>query len=59
MADEDYPANLGMKDQVLALRWIRDNIAAFGGDPQAVTIFGNVANHALTIKMHLMNSNNE
>jgi para-nitrobenzyl esterase len=38
----DYAAsgNAGMLDLVAALRWIRDNIAAFGGDPQCVTIFG-------------------
>lgn len=32
--------NAGMLDLVAALGWIRDNIAAFGGDPQCVTIFG-------------------
>lgn len=34
------PANLGMQDIVLALRWVRDNAARFGGDPGNVTIFG-------------------
>ena len=33
-------ANVGMLDCVAALQWVRDNISAFGGDPQNVTIFG-------------------
>ena len=32
--------NVGMRDIVLALEWVRDNIASFGGDPGNVTIFG-------------------
>jgi para-nitrobenzyl esterase len=33
-------SNLGMRDIIAALEWIRDNIEAFGGDPARVTIFG-------------------
>jgi para-nitrobenzyl esterase len=40
---EDAAANCGIRDQVLALEWVRDHVGAFGGDPGNVTIFGESA----------------
>ena len=36
-------SNLGVRDIIMGLRWVKDNIAAFGGDPQVVTAFGQSA----------------
>lgn len=43
LAHPDMGANFAVLDYVAALRWVRDNVAAFGGDPGNVTIFGQSA----------------
>lgn len=49
---ENCPGNVGLKDQLMAFQWVKDNIQYFGGDPNNITVFGPSAG-ASSIHLHL------
>ncbi|XP_073423363.1 cholinesterase-like [Dendrobates tinctorius] len=51
--NKDIPGNAGMFDQQLALRWVHENIASFGGNPDSVTLLGHSCG-AACVGLHLL-----
>ncbi|XP_065207263.1 juvenile hormone esterase-like [Planococcus citri] len=54
----ECPGNMGLKDQVMLLKWVQNNIKYFGGDPNDVTLFGS-SSGASNANLHMMSPMSE
>ncbi|XP_077162002.1 bile salt-activated lipase [Paroedura picta] len=56
--DDSLPGNYGLKDQHMAIAWVKRNIKAFGGDPENITIFGESAG-AVSVSLQTLSPYNK
>ena len=53
MGTKDYPGNVGFKDQVMVLKWVKEYISNFGGDPNQITLMGHSAG-GFSVSLHMI-----
>ncbi|XP_015269464.1 PREDICTED: bile salt-activated lipase [Gekko japonicus] len=56
--DDSLPGNYGLKDQHMAIAWVKRNIKAFGGDPENITLFGESAG-AVSVSLQTLSPYNK